>query len=378
MTRYDVAVVGGGPAGACAARTLAERGARVVLLEKHALPRYKTCGGGVVGRALRALPPAAREAVEYECRVAELNFLDEGFRFITRREQPVISMVMRDRFDAALVGAAASAGAEVRPRCAAGALTPRPGGVDIATADGVVATRFVVAADGATSPTATQAGWRETRRRAPALEAEVWVDDAVFARFAGPARFDFGVIPAGYGWVFPKGAHLSIGVATTRRGGVNLPAVLARYLDTLDLGRSPRVETHGFLIPLTPRREGFAKGRVLLTGDAAGFADPLTGEGITAAIESGTLAARAILDGAGEPARVAARYERALADLLRELRLGRLLARLLYDLPGARRVLFRVRGQALSEGVTDVLMGKRTYAGILGSAKSYARLLRWH
>jgi geranylgeranyl reductase family protein len=376
MTRYDVAVVGGGPAGACAARVLAERGARVVILEKHALPRYKTCGGGVVGRALRALPPAARGAVERECRAAELNFLDDGLRFVTRRAQPVISMVMRDRFDAALVGAAEAAGAEIRPRCEAGALTRRPGGVDIATADGTVAARFVVAADGATSRLAAQAGWRETRR-APALEAEVWVDDAIFARYLTAARFDFGVIPAGYGWVFPKRAHLSIGVLTTRRGGVNLPAVLARYLDTLDLGRSPRVEKHGFLIPLAPRREGFARDRVLLTGDAAGFADPLMGEGITAAIESGTLAARAILDGAWEPARVAARYARSLADLLRELRIGCMLARLLYDFPMARRALFRARGQALSEGVTDVLMGERTYAGILGSAKSYARLLRW-
>src|SRR6185295_15334253 len=97
MTVHDVAVVGAGPAGASAARVLAEAGARVVLLERHRLPRYKTCGGGVVGRALRALPPHVRDAVEAEavertCHAAELDLGSDGLRFRARRERPLISM----------------------------------------------------------------------------------------------------------------------------------------------------------------------------------------------------------------------------------------------------------------------------------------------
>src|SRR5258707_852687 len=83
---------------------------------------------------------------------------------------------------------------------------------------GVLAARFVIRADGATSPMAARLGWRPVPRRAPALEAEVTVPAPVFARFAEAARFDFGAVPGGYGWVFPKRAHLSIGVAATRRG----------------------------------------------------------------------------------------------------------------------------------------------------------------
>jgi flavin-dependent dehydrogenase len=284
-------------------------------------------------------------------------------------------MVMRDRFDAALVEAARAAGAEVRARCEAREVTARPESVEIATGAGPIRARFLVVADGATSPTATKLGWRQTYRRAPALEAEVSVPDAVLARFADVARFDFGVIPAGYGWVFPKGAHLSIGVATSRRGGVNIHACLARYLAALDLGPIEHIERHGFFIPLNPRRDGAVRGRVLLTGDAAGLADPLTGEGITAALESGAMAARAILDGDRTPARVAQRYERALAPLWRELRVGRALARILYDWPAARRALFRSCGQSLSEGVTDVLMGDSAYAGILKRPRTYRHIL---
>ena len=373
---FDVAVVGGGPAGACAARVLAEAGARVVLLEKHGVPRYKTCGGGLVGRALRALPPALRAAVETtvverSCHTAHLHLRDEGLRFETRRPRPVISMVMRDRFDATLVAAADDAGAEIRSRCAVRDVVTRGDRCELDTVGGPVVARFVVAADGATSSTARSAGWPVPRRGAPALEAETSVSDADFARLAGAARFDFGVVPAGYGWVFPKGAHLSIGLATTR-SGVNLHLALAGYLQTLGLDHLERVEKHGFLIPLAPRADGVVRGRVILAGDAAGLADPLTGEGISAAIESGGLAARAILDGAGNPARVAERYEHALGGLHRELRIGRVLAHLTYHRPRVRRWIFRKSGQTLSDVMTDVMLGDRTYAGIVRRATPYA------
>jgi len=377
MTVHDVAVVGAGPAGACAARVLAEAGARVVLLEKHALPRYKTCGGGIVGRALRGLPAAVRSdveaAVERACHTVDLDLSDDGARFRTQRRRPLISMVMRDRFDAVLCTAAERAGAEVRPRCAVRALAVRDDRIELETMGGPVAARFVVAADGATSETARLAGWSPPRRCAPALEAEVRVGDADFARLAGAARFDFGPMPAGYGWVFPKRAHLSIGVCTMR-SGVNLHVSLARYLQALGLEQLERIEKHGFFIPLGAR--AVARGRVLLAGDAASLADPVTGEGISAAIESGTLAARAIVDGGGEPARVGERYDRALIALRREARLGRILARLTYEWPRLRRRVFRIHGQALAEGMTDVLMGDRTYAGLLSRAKTYAFLLR--
>ena len=111
MHEIDVAVVGAGPAGASAALALAGRGLRVGIVEKAVLPRYKTCGGGVLRRAAALLPLDFQAAVERECHAAELVHHAPALRFVCERKQPVISMVMRDRFDHLLTQAAERGGA---------------------------------------------------------------------------------------------------------------------------------------------------------------------------------------------------------------------------------------------------------------------------
>ena len=366
----DAAVIGAGPAGALAAAELARAGARVALLERERLPRYKTCGGGLVGRALALLPQSARQAVERELRVARLDV--SGRSFAVEREEPVVAMAMRAPLDAALTDEARAAGAEVREEQPLTGLERCVEGWRLATPRGPLVARVVLAADGALSPTARLAGWRPHARPVPALEVELEVETERFERFAAEARFDFDAIRAGYAWAFPKRAHLSVGILSREETG--LAAALDAWLAGIGLGGVRSAERHGFVIPARPREGGAARDGVLLLGDAAGLADPVTFEGIGGALTSGQLAARACIEAGFEARGAEKRYERALRPLLRELWLGRRLASVAYGPERRRAALFRRAGAPLAEAMAEVIAGRRTYAGLLANPRSYWRL----
>jgi flavin-dependent dehydrogenase len=277
-----------------------------------------------------------------------------------------MAMTMRDRLDHLLACAAATAGAELRTAFPVSHVRLEEGHVRLDSDAGSVTASFLIAADGATGGVARLAGWRDGRHLIPALEYEVRVDGATLERFASGPRFDVGATPSGYGWVFPKATHLSVGVLTTHRGSVNLHRHLDEYMRLIGLA-SRAAKRHGFVIPVRPRAGPLARQRVLLVGDAAGLADPLTAEGISLAARTGGLAADAIVAGGLDPARVRAAYRTALRPVLGELRLGRWFARLLYDYPRARTWLFRRSGQRLVEAITDVFAGTRSYRRSLGS-----------
>lgn len=373
---YDVIVVGSGPAGSIAAWELAKAGVSVAVIEKAALPRYKTCGGGIIGRAMQALPVDVRRVVEQECYSAQLNILPTGLSFTTHRPTPIVSMTMRDQFDYALLSAAQSAGATVHQRCALEQVSYQDDCITVGTNVGTMKAKFVLAADGALSTVARKIGMADGRVLVPALEYEVRVLPDQLDRFRGIARFDFGILPHGYAWAFPKKNHLSIGVLSTVQRGGDLKSAMTRYLDLIGCGAMIQVQQHGFVIPISPRKGPLVDQRVLLVGDAAGLADPVTGEGISFAIRSGLMAAQSLIEGHFEEEAVRQVYTQSLAKtILTELQRGRQLARLLYGFPRLRSWAFAQQGQRLCEVVTDVMDGKRQYRDLTITPRTLRHLL---
>ncbi len=376
---YDVAIIGSGPAGSSAAYHLARSGARVLIIEKSSQPRYKTCGGGLVGRGVRHVFAAMDGVVQRECKRVDLHLNGSGLHFSSSRPSPIIIMTMRKEFDFLLMTAAKGAGASVVTNCEVTTISPGSIAFRLETTAGVYSANFIVAADGAGSQTARKCGWDTMQSFMPALEYEVFVDDVMLQRYSSSARFDVDLVPHGYGWVFPKAKHLSVGVLTTRKHSVNLNDSISGYLHFLDLDKGFQTEKHGFMIPLRPTKTALARNRVMLVGDAAGLVDPVTGEGISFAIRSGELAAEALIESGFAEPHAADMYCRKLsAEILPEIRYGTLVSRLFYDFPRLRNRIFRNTGGELTEAITDVMMGEKTYRKMFHRPMNYFKLLMPH
>jgi geranylgeranyl reductase family protein len=329
-TQYDVAVVGAGPAGATAARELAESGLRVALIERERLPRYKSCAGGVPLRTAALLPFDTAAVIEDS--VSGLNVSHFGRHAFSRwSPTPFAYMVMRARFDALLTEHAQRTGAELLSGAPLRSLERTRAGFALTAGAHRLTAAYVIGADGANSVVARASGLGAGLHETVALEAEVCAPPAALARWRGMVNVDFGYRPWGYGWVFPKERLLSIGLVLPRQAGGELRRALGRYLDGLGLANAQIERIVGHKLLLRRNNAPIAGSGVLLAGDAAGLVDEFTEEGIYYAVRSGGLAANAVLRALGHGSPALASYQHAVnRELQPELRAARVVAELFY------------------------------------------------
>ncbi|MEP6852071.1 MAG: geranylgeranyl reductase family protein [bacterium] len=375
---WDVVVVGAGPAGASAARSAAVAGARVLLLERERLPRYKLCGGGLLQVSIDNLPPGL--AVPRRAEVREVSFSHRGGSVRRRRARaPVMAMVYRAEFDLALVDAGRAVGVEVRDGCGVRELVAEGDVVRVGTASGNVRARAVVGADGSAGRTArfVEPHFEQVDL---GLEVELALTPAEQERWRQRVHFDWGPIPGSYGWAFPKGGQLTVGVILDRRRGGAAKDYLTTLVDALGLASAPEVSGGGHLTHCRGDGSRLGRGRVLLAGDAGGLLEPWTREGISFALRSGLLAgvsAARMAAGDGPTTEVARYTAEVEATLGREMRAGRTclhaFARwpVLFHLGLAHTRPGWVAFQRLATGRTTFprLVGHRVVGGALGLAE---------
>jgi geranylgeranyl reductase family protein len=288
----DIAVIGAGPAGSLAGYHLATAGARVLIVDKAEFPRDKPCGGGVTGRAAKLLPFSIEPVVEHVVDRMRCRLQYKGNGFERRAHAPLVYMTQRKWLDHFLLEQAAAAGADARTGVKVADV--RDGGL---TVDGEeIAARIVIGADGCNGTTARALGLADDVTHSVALEANVPYEDCFADCFARAMVFEIAAVRGGYGWVFPKGDHLNVGVAGNRSEGPKLRVELKRMCNAYGIDPDTATDTRGYRLPLRRPQSSLARGMTAVIGDAAGLVDPFSGDGMYEAFYSARLVADAVLD----------------------------------------------------------------------------------
>jgi geranylgeranyl reductase family protein len=365
VDRFDVAIVGAGPAGCRLAWRLARAGVRVTIFDgSH--PREKPCGGGVTGRALELVRDAIDTSAIQAVTVGDITFEDRTRRARVRLGSPLaptpqLAVASRAVFDGALLAAAVGAGATLRADRVRD-VSWEDNGWRIVTERESTRAPWVFGADGPNSLVRRRIG-------RPFARADLSIATGFFVH--GVASSTVAIVfedaPPGYLWSFPRSDHLAVGIcaqADTSRASALLAAASAWI--GRNIHGALELERYSWPIPSlrldTLERERPCGPRWMLLGDAAGMVDPITREGIFFALVSAEAAANSFLE-AGDPSE---RYAQRVRSLVYEELMRAALIKSRFFSPRFIALLLRglVQSARIREIMIDLIAGRQSYEGL--------------
>jgi geranylgeranyl reductase family protein len=299
--QFDVIIIGAGPAGSTAAKNCADYGLETVLIEKQSIPRIKPCGGGVSLKALKLIKGEVPDRL-IEQKIKGFRFFSPSLDSVDLVSKELIGIsTERDKFDEFLTHLSIESGCKFIQSDGVTDLSIDKGGVLCKLDSGkTVKGSIIIGADGANGVIAKKAGIRQkwaSDEVGLCLESDISLSKADMGKLnLDIFEIYFINIPFGYGWLFPKRSSISIGIG----GGLaylNKPQnIFEDFCNTVSKLKNINLKENKFRAHLAPAG-GFNRkivaDKTMLVGDAAGFIDPFTGEGIYYAMRSGQIAANA-------------------------------------------------------------------------------------
>ncbi|MCK4435363.1 NAD(P)/FAD-dependent oxidoreductase [Candidatus Bathyarchaeota archaeon] len=374
MRKYDVIVVGSGPSGATAAYWCAKNGFSTLIVDENRFPRDKPCAGVVSSRALNHLNFKVDETVKqvyYKARI----YRPHGEFFTLKSNSPLAIGVFRSDFDLLLNQKAISEGAIFGEENKVERVLVSPSGVHIRCRKGLEAIgEVLVAADGVNSIIARQVNLREKWNSNEVGLASVWEskieNKALEGIICDSLEFYFGIASSGYGWIFPKGKSLCVGAGILLKDLRSSDNLIPNFIRKVRKIRALKIANPKFhLVPIGGINRRVSIGRTLLVGDAAGFVDPLFGEGIYSAIASGRIAALSIKKALeqGRPNSASTIYDKLCKRMLiPDLKLAHSFAAKVHYHPDMVLGFF-LSDEKLCQDFAEVIKGKKNYRDFVKS-----------
>lgn len=362
---YDVVVIGAGPAGAAAARRARALGLTVAVIDKAVFPRHKLCGALLSGRGHKALKSVFGLEPDHEHFLysRDVSFQWDGQELAAFRAPYDLTYTYRTDFDHRLLNEAISAGAADYQGTRVEEIDEAANTLRLSSGE-TLHFGILIGADGAASPVARHlfGAAFDDAKIGFAFEIEApggCADEAVMS-------IDFHIVQWGYGWNFPKKDSRTIGLGAIKGVDQDLKARMARYLELQGVDAAD-VKIKGAHLPFGDYKKVPGRANVLLVGDAAGFVDPLTGEGLAYAMESGALAADAAAEAlaAGKPGQALAGYHKRVKYIQGELDKANRLRQ--YAFSSKLSGLFREKlaaSMTMRQAFFDLLEGEADYSDI--------------
>jgi geranylgeranyl reductase family protein len=311
----DLIVIGGGPAGTMAAYHAVQAGLEVLIVDKSNFPRLKPCGGGIATKAMALLPFSIEEVLETATGMLNVGLhYDAPHEFTTNGF--ICAFVVREKFDEFMLMKTLEAGANFLKIDSLDAVKETDDKVCVTIdGDAQIQAKYMIAADGANSQVRRLVKPRLDFSRGFALEGLV-----PYTRLSQNPKmeFDFGCVDYGYGWMFPKGDHVNVGIYTCN-SDVSISKAELREYSQKKLGTDEIDDIVGFPLGFGGNTYQQTTERVLFAGDAAGFCEPMFGEGIHNALKSGTFAGKAVAGAVSANRKIGERYNEMLRDIRQDM-----------------------------------------------------------